>query len=40
MFSNAKLTEIPVPTKKLQEIRTKNAHNYLGNHVHPRAYVY
>jgi hypothetical protein len=31
MFSNATLTEIPIPTKKPQEIRTKNAHNNLSN---------
>ena len=32
MFSNATLTEIPIPTKKPQEIRTKNAHNNLGDY--------
>jgi hypothetical protein len=32
MFSNATLTEIPIPTKKHQEIRTKNAHKKIGNH--------
>ena len=30
MFLNATLTEIPIPTKKPQEIRTKNAHNNLA----------
>ena len=32
MFSNATLTEIPIPTKNPQEIRTNNAHNNLANH--------
>ena len=32
MFSNATLTEILIPTKKHQEIRTKNAHKKIGNH--------
>jgi hypothetical protein len=32
MFSNATLTEIPIPTKNPQEIRTKNAHKKIGNH--------
>ena len=29
MYSNTTLTQIPIPTKKTQEIRTKNAHNNL-----------
>jgi hypothetical protein len=32
MFSNETLTEIPIPTKKPQEIGTKKAHNILVNH--------
>ena len=32
MFSNTTLTEIPVPTKKPQEICTKNAHNKIANY--------
>ena len=31
MFSNTMLTEIPIPTKKPQEICTKNAHNNLAS---------
>ena len=31
MFSNATLPEIPIPSQKPQEIRTKNAHNNLAD---------
>jgi hypothetical protein len=32
MFLNETLTEIPIPTKKTEEIRTKNAHNNLPDY--------
>jgi hypothetical protein len=40
MFSNATLPEIPIPSQKPQEIRTKNAHNNLADDDLKSSYMY